>query len=519
MGRSHKLLRDRKYLTATFPHLGKYILVNARHFSIALPFYCSQNKIFNQIIPSTYISSKNKPILVLFYIYELNLTEFRNKIPSLVPKDCVYTVFVKVRYNIDNFFMAGTQFGFKYSHNEDIQNLFSVVISKLETYFDSYNLTEDAIVYIQVSFWQKDLRLFSEFYLDKSFHTCSDKNIITGNILSVPLSVNEDSIGKPLPLNISNGIITHIITTINGKTVNFLDVIKNAAKVLRASHIDNIINLDENFKFYLLKDKYHYVLAVKALGNNSIEKIRYSLSGVIISHITDNVVNDLILRNSGEKRVVIDSNNNKVVSIIQNIKLKAIERPYIKPLFVENNNIGVIDIETYRTDDNTYKVYALGFKTNLSEHTEIYYIDKDDLDSNKIILKLVNELLTSKYSNITFYCDNLGGYDIVYILKALYTYNENAEDKYKISCMLRNDRIIKVKISKDKNSFTILDSFAMLSSSLAELGTNFKVNTIKTQFPYKFAKQVNLFYQGVMPSIDNYKDITIEQYDNISVMF
>lgn len=32
-----------------------------------------------------------------------------------------------------------------------------------------------------------------------------------------------------------------------------------------------------------------------------IDKIRYSLSGIILSRITDKIVNNLIIRNSGEK--------------------------------------------------------------------------------------------------------------------------------------------------------------------------------------------------------------------------
>ena len=125
-----------------------------------------------------------------------------------------------------------------------------------------------------------------------------------------------------------------------------------------------------------------------------------------MSHVTDSISNDIVLRKSGEREVAIDGN--KIVSLQQNIKLKSLERPSTKALFVEDSNIGVIDIETYLADDGTYKVYALGLKTNLSDSSTIYYIDLSDLDSSKIVLSLVNELLRSKYSNVTFYCHNLG---------------------------------------------------------------------------------------------------------------
>lgn len=72
------------------------------------------------------------------------------------------------------------------------------------------------------------------------------------------------------------------------------------------------------------------------------------------------------------------------------------DKPEIEPLFVEKNNIGVIDIETYKAYDGTKKVYALGFKTHLDDKSTIYYINEFYLDSNKIVLNLVDELLRSK---------------------------------------------------------------------------------------------------------------------------
>ena len=189
-------------------------------------------------------------------------------------------------------------------------------------------------------------------------------------------------------------------------------------------------------------------------------------------------------------------------------------------MFVENTNIGVIDTETYRTNDSTYKVYALGFKTKLHEKPTIYYIDIHDLDSSKIILCLVDELIRSKYENMTIYYGNLGGFDVVYILNALYTYNDNNQDnKYIISCILRDDKIIKVKISKNKNSLTILDSYAMLPDKLSKLEDNFKVATVKFKFPYRFSLQDHLFFEKSMPSIDYYDDINHGQYKDILIPY
>jgi hypothetical protein len=91
---------------------------------------------------------------------------------------------------------------------------------------------------------------------------------------------------------------------------------------------------------------------------------------------------------------------------------------------------------------------------------------------------MINELLRDKYSNITFYCHNLGGFDVVFILKILYDYNESVTDKeleYKISCILRDDKIIKLTIKRGKYSLTILDSYCILTNNLKDLSKDFLI--------------------------------------------
>lgn len=128
---------------------------------------------------------------------------------------------------------------------------------------------------------------------------------------------------------------------------------------------------------------------------------------------------------------------------------------------------------------------------------------------------MINELLRFKYNKITFYYHNLGGYDIVLILKILYKYNDINKDKYKISCILRDSKVIKVCISKGKHSFTILDSYCILTDSLSKLGKNYEVSIIKSIFPYKFATENHLFYKGTTPCINLYENISNEEYNNI----
>lgn len=413
--------------------------------------------------------------------------------------------------------MAGNQFGFD-SSLDNLDNLLNIVNNKLDDYFGVYNITSDAVLYVELRFTQMDNKLLSEFSLETPCHISKQENIITTKDLNIPISINKDSLGNKLLVESDNGFITNISYLKKDKIVNFLDIIKGKAKFLRTNHKDNITRFDSDFKFYSLKDSKNidYILAIKILKNNFVEKIRYSLDGVVINHVTDNIVDGFLVRTIGDKQIVFK--NDKIVSSKQIIKLKAISKPKYKPLFTENKNIGVIDTETYLAKDSIRIIYALGFKTNLAKDAITYYIDKKTLDSNDIVLTMVNELLRPKYSNVTFYCDNFGGYDSVFILKVLYEYNDNYPyKKYKIDCILRDSKIIKVKISRDGNSLTILDSYPMLSDKLITLGENFEVATLKSKFPYKFLIQDNLFYEGNTPSIDYYEDITKDEYNALNI--
>lgn len=169
-------------------------------------------------------------------------------------------------------------------------------------------------------------------------------------------------------------------------------------------------------------------------------------------------------------------------------------------------------------------MYSLGFKTNLEENPITYYIDEESYDSNYLIITMIDELLRRKYNGITFYCHNLAGYDIVFILKALFDYNNDNKDTdtnpYIIDCILRKDSVIKVTISKKVESrlykLVIVDSYAMLNSSLKDLCKSFNTSYEKGNFPYNFSTKENLFYIGNKPDISLY-NISLEEYNNIGL--
>lgn len=411
---------------------------------------------------------------------------------SNLPIDNVFTVYIKIRYDKDNFLMIGNQLGFEFKSHDDFGLLLKDINGRFEEFFGKYDIKDLDIVYIQVSFRLLDRMVFSDLFIDKEVlqdaHVSEKKAIL--NVVSIPATTDENDLGKPLiTVSDSNNYIKQVDIFIKGIKHNFIDIINQKNKYIRKNHIDCITQFDSSCKFYYIKSSSDYILVINNISNNVVEKFKYSLSGVLISRVRDVTHDNLLIRTRGSQTIKLQNNN--VVQTNQLIKLKPIEVSKIKKdSWLPDSNIGVIYTETYLNNNNIYEIYALGFKTKLQSDPVIFYIDHT-YNSNKIVLDMIDELLRSKYSGITFYCHNLGGYDIIFILKVLYIYNDNnPEDKYNIIPILRDDKIIKVKISKNKNSFTILDSYAMLPDKLIELGKNFEVATLKSLISFSNPRDI-----------------------------
>lgn len=80
----------------------------------------------------------------------------------------VYTVYIKVRYHKDKFFMAANQFGLDYNSLDAFDILYDVVLMRLEDYFIDYKLSNADINYILISFRLLDSKIFSDLMVDKN---------------------------------------------------------------------------------------------------------------------------------------------------------------------------------------------------------------------------------------------------------------------------------------------------------------------------------------------------------------
>lgn len=429
----------------------------------------------------------------------------------------IYTVYVKVRYDRDNFFMVGNQFGFNFSSENSYEVLFHDITIRLEEYFAYYNIINEDIIYVQISFRLLDKKIYSDLFIDKdklvNMTATEKKNTL--DLVVIPTATNENGLGKCLPVVLdSNNKIKEVNVVIKNVKCNFLDIILEKTKYIKNSHRDVITSFDKDYKFYYIKGNIDYILVVKEIAQNRVEKLKYSTSGVLISRIIDTFNGNNLIRSKGLETMYIENNN--VIKIKKLIKFKPIKIINIKKVGrLPNPNLGVIDVETYLNNNNVYEIYALGFKTNLSSKPVIYY--KENNHVNDLILQMIDELLRSKYSNITFYCHNFGGFDVIFILKVLTTYNDNDnnENKYQISNVLRDDKVIELTVKKDNNTLKIVDSYCMLVNKLSKLAEDFGVETQKSVFPYKFSIEENLLYKGHTPDIHFYNDLSEKDYSEI----
>lgn len=263
---------------------------------------------------------------------------------------------------------------------------------------------------------------------------------------------------------------------------------------------------------------YKILIVISKIDDSTFKKIRFNSGGILISEFTDTLLdNKSILRTSGNKSTIIKDNTPISYSI--SIPLKPIVNN-VKSVkgHIPDLNVGSIDLETYMDSEGFARVYAMGFITKHETTPIMNYKDPYTLNSDEVVLNVINWLLTSKYKGTTLYCHNLKGFDGIFIIKILSSFNERQEDSnnlYNMKFITRDIDVIAFTISKANHSITIKDSYVMLDRSLRDLAVNFGVETLKGDFPHKFSKHNTLFCKGLKPSMDQYINISIEDYDLI----
>lgn len=366
-----------------------------------------------------------------------------------------------------------------------------------------------------------DLKLPQQFIKkDKSSTGLSHSNLSENDTRTLnifPLNNDPKKLGeilKPTIVSQNEVVIEYVLNNKNKKTV------------IKKPKFNSII-FNEKAIFLLRKvNSFSYILVILKSSFYTIKEAYTTLGGAI-SKITDKPDEFGNISRTFGNYLFNFNLNNDLIFMKKTINLKPI-KSYIdknsKP--IENTKLGVIDLEVYSNILLGKEfVYAAGLFTNFDKKPITFYLENIESvsleGSENLLINLIEEMFKDKYKGIIFYCHNFGGYDVFFIIKALIDYNKNKGNEagviYSFDFFIREKTIIQAKICRTikstKTYITIADSFPILSKSLSALCKDFKVEHVKSIFPHTFGNEKTLFYIGVTPSIEYYRDVTPDILD------
>jgi DNA polymerase family B len=324
-----------------------------------------------------------------------------------------------------------------------------------------------------------------------------------------------DIYGTPLDVKLSDSILD-----INGLSEDFYKFKDKFLLNYKSGH--KYYHIDDNSKFYLINHQNRqFIIIVDKINNDKVLKRCFNQFGDLITQATDTLLpNNNLRRDSGNFTTIL--NNNEIIFSERKINFSSIKSDFklSEDTGLPNTNLGVLDLETYE-DDGISKCYAIGFYSSLDENTKTYYINKD-LDSVELINRCFEEILRPKYKNTVFYVHNLGRFDAPFIIKCLTLFNktdQGLKNPYVLDTINRDANILKLTVKrKIDNKYRIVkiqDSAAILPRNLRDLCKDYKVEIVKSYFPYGFTNKNTLFYIGKTPDINYYDNIEIKEYMNL----
>ena len=308
-------------------------------------------------------------------------------------------------------------------------------------------------------------------------------------------------------------------------------------------HFNKLMNLDrENIKLYNYFSQHntHYIIKVECVEphKNIVSVYLYSMLLELIeqnkigsiesfTHIekwVDIISYESCIHDEHSRQVIVNresENNGYCVKFIDgkaiNVEIiynsKVLKQSYYD--FERNDNIGTIDLETFKNDKGEAIPYAIGYKT--AKVLDTFYLN-DYKNSDDMILDCIDKFMVVKNHNMKLYAHNMGEFDGILILKTLIDKSDN--HGYKIKVFSNNDgKLMSIDITKKlKNKqiikISILDSYLLLPVGLDYLCDVFNTNVKKTIFPYDFINSNTINYKGLIPDYSYFKSINNFSYKN-----
>lgn len=236
-----------------------------------------------------------------------------------------------------------------------------------------------------------------------------------------------------------------------------------------------------------------------------------SLTNVNIARFSDRVINHLVdhfIRQVGNHTYHIKQG--KVFFIFERL----FGKDFITKLRASKKfslNLMTLDIETYVDSNKEMQIYCVSFfdgKITKSFHISNYK------DVGGLVNDLLSTLFTRKYNDKIIYIHNSSEFDLIFLLKYIVSFKN-----IKVDPIVKDGKFINLDVRfgpKHIYSINFRDSMLLLSASLSDLGTAFKVNSVKDIFPHSFVNAGNLNYIGDVPAYSYFDQskVTLSEYQD-----
>jgi DNA polymerase type B, organellar and viral len=271
--------------------------------------------------------------------------------------------------------------------------------------------------------------------------------------------------------------------------INFMEYNKlNLAVSLNPLNYGKLIKIlnIQNEEIYVVQNSLDQIIMISKFSDHN--EVEFFKSGISLIKYRDEFTSvNKFIRIIDNKKFYFE--NNQQVLFTKEIKTKFISNTNKSKNLV--NNFITLDIETY-IQDNTLIPFLICIYDG-KNRLAFGLWDYENVEL--MILDCLKSILIRKYNGYKIYIHNMAKFDVIFLLKYLIKIAN-------VQPVIHNDRIISLTINYGKdNEYQIQfkDSYLILLSSLSNLTKNFKVENLKTIFPYFFINENNLDYIGNVP--------------------
>jgi len=147
--------------------------------------------------------------------------------------------------------------------------------------------------------------------------------------------------------------------------------------------------------------------------------------------------------------------------------------------------------------------------------TKSFYISEYSDDVNSMFNACIDSLLNTKYIGYNIYLHNFSQFDSIYLFGHLYRYGKPNIIKNSNGNLI-SASVKTTTLDNPKESITLkfYDSLLLLNASLHKLSIAFDTDVKKGIFPFKFLDQANLDYEGLVPDIKYFGELSQMDYVN-----